>query len=516
MSYEETIKRNLNNCLIETNLDCGKKFVGKVRDTYELDNKIILITTDRQSAFDKVLASIPFKGQVLNQTSAWWFKKTKHIVPNYILDVPDPNVTVGKKCTVFPVEMVVRGYITGTTDTSAWTNYQKGARNLCGNMIPDGMKKNQKFNVPIITPTTKSDDHDQSTNQQEIISKNLMTQVEWDYISLKALELFRFGQAVAQQNGLILVDTKYEFGKDADGNILLIDEIHTPDSSRYWIAETYEERFSNGQEPENIDKEFLRLWFKENCDPYNDQTLPEAPKELVTELSKRYIQLYEMITGETFDFGEAGNVEERMRNNLKDYLPDDGKIEDATVISTVVSRNAAEVNEVERSLNNEICDKKIPARLTEAIGTGGKDKAISDKRYMISDETINDKFAVLILGSVKDEPHAKKITDKLTKLNINFEQHIASAHKQAAELLQILEKYKNDKVVYITIAGRSNALSGFVAGNSDKPVIACPPFADKLDMMININSTLQMPSNVPVMTVLDPDNAALAVRRIVN
>lgn len=318
MEYTDIIKANLENCLTETNLSLPDKKIGKVRDSYDLGDKMLLITTDRQSAFDRILASIPFKGQVLNQTSAWWFEQTKHIVPNHVIEIPDPNVTVGKKCTVFPVEFVVRGYITGTTDTSAWVNYSKGVREFCGNTLPEGMKKNQKFTQPIVTPTTKADDHDRSITPDEIVAENLMSQADWDYVSGKVLELFKFGQEMANKHGLILVDTKYEFGKTADGQILLIDEIHTPDSSRYWLSSSYEERFNDDQEPENIDKEFLRIWFAHNCDPYKDANLPAAPEELVIELSRRYIQLYEMITGLKFNF-PSGDINERLKNNLKKY-----------------------------------------------------------------------------------------------------------------------------------------------------------------------------------------------------
>lgn len=312
----QTIRRNLKNTLTETNLAVGTKKVGKVRDRYELEDKVIFITTDRQSAFDRVLAAIPFKGQVLNQISAWWFERTRDIIPNHVLAVPDPNVTVGKKCAVFPVEFVVRGYITGTTSTSAWVNYQKGARDFCGNRLPEGLRKNQKFDEPIVTPTTKDDKHDRLISGDEIIQEGLMSKADWEYARGKALELFAYGQKVASERGLILVDTKYEFGRDAQGNILLIDEIHTPDSSRYWIAGTYEERFSRGEEPENIDKEFLRLWFVEHCDPYNDTELPSAPAELVVELSRRFIQLYEMITGENFQFPEEGEIAHRISKNV--------------------------------------------------------------------------------------------------------------------------------------------------------------------------------------------------------
>ncbi len=317
---KQTILQNINNTITQTNFqDLGEKKIGKVRDTYLQDNKIILITTDRQSAFDRVLAAIPFKGQVLNQTSAWWFKNTKHIIDNFLIDIPDPNAVVGKKCKVFPFEVVVRGYLTGSTSTSAWVNYAKGVRNFCGNKLPEGMTKNQKFAQPIVTPTTKFEEHDRNISRDNIIDEKMASQKDWDYISNKALELFKFGQTVAQKNGLILVDTKYEFGRDADGNILLIDEIHTPDSSRYWLASTYEERIKEGKEPDNIDKEFLRLWFKDNCDPYNDKELPEAPTDLVAELSLRYIKLYEMITGEKFLFDNKP-ILKRIEDNLVKFL----------------------------------------------------------------------------------------------------------------------------------------------------------------------------------------------------
>ena len=319
--YKQIIKRNLNNCLTETDLGIGKKRSGKVRDTYEIDDKLVLVTTDRQSAFDRILASIPFKGQVLNQTSAWWFDKTKHIVNNHIISVPDPNVTVAKTCCLFPVEFVVRGYITGTTDTSLWMNYAKGIRNFCGNDLPEGLQKNEKLDHSLLTPTTKAEDHDRSISPDEIISEGLLSKEDWRVASQVALTLFEFGQEIAKKHELILVDTKYEFGKDQDGNILLIDEIHTPDSSRYWIADTYEERFAKGEEPENIDKEFLRLWFVDHCDPYHDEILPDAPEELVIELSRRYIQLFEKITGTPFTFpDEHQSVTERIHHNLLEYL----------------------------------------------------------------------------------------------------------------------------------------------------------------------------------------------------
>jgi phosphoribosylaminoimidazole-succinocarboxamide synthase len=320
MVTKEFIEKNLDNCLSDTSfLDLPNRKKGKVRDTFDLGDKLLLITTDRQSAFDRILASIPFKGQVLNQVSAFWFDNTKDIVPNAVIGIPDPNVTVAKKCKVFPVEFVVRGYLTGSTDTSAWTLYSKGNRTICGNALPDGMKKNQKFDKPILTPTTKSDAHDESISAQEIVSRGIIEKGTWQNLEKIVFGLFKRGTAIAEQNGLILVDTKYELGMDPNGNVLLIDEIHTPDSSRYWLKETYQQKIKNNQEPDNIDKEFLRLWFKDHCDPYKDEVLPQAPKELVVELSSRYIKLYEMITGMEFEVDTSMPIKERLMKNLSEY-----------------------------------------------------------------------------------------------------------------------------------------------------------------------------------------------------
>lgn len=314
---EQIIGRNLDNCLVDTTaLGLPGYRRGKVRDTYDLgDGRLLLITTDRQSAFDRVLASVPFKGQVLNEVSACWFGRTGDIVANHVLGIPDPNATLARKCDVYPVEMVVRGYLTGTTSTSAWTIYDSGERNICGNILPDGMRKNQRFPEPILTPTTKSDVHDESISAEEIVSRGLIAESEWNEMARIAFALFDRGTTLALENGLILVDTKYEMGRDSDGNIVLIDEIHTPDSSRYWLAEGYEERLAAGEEPENIDKEFLRKWFTERCDPYSDEELPKAPDDLVIELSRRYIYLYELITGEELRISDDPIIE-RMKRNL--------------------------------------------------------------------------------------------------------------------------------------------------------------------------------------------------------
>jgi len=296
----------------------GEKYVGKVRDVYIQKDKVIMVSTDRYSAFDRNLALIPCKGQVLTQVSKFWFEQTKDIVPNYVMDFPDPNVVVGKKCAVLPVEVVPRGYITGVTGTSLWTLYQKGQRDFGDFTLPDGMKKNQKLEKVVLTPTTKRENHDRPLSSKDIVDGGFMTKDQWERVADISLKLFKRGQEIALQKGLILVDCKYEFGIDEKGELMLVDELHTPDSSRYWQADSYQARIDAGLEPENFDKEFLRLWFKNNCDPYKDEKLPEAPAEMVTELSRRYVRICEQITGVPFEV-ESGDIEKRIENNLKKY-----------------------------------------------------------------------------------------------------------------------------------------------------------------------------------------------------
>ena len=296
----------------------GPKIAGKVRDIYGQGDKLILITTDRHSSFDRIIAHIPWKGQVLNQISARWFENTKDIVPNHILATPDPNVTVARKCKLVPVEAVVRGYLTGVTDTAIWTRYSKGRRNIGGIALPEGMKKNQKLPQPLFDPTTKEAVHDRALTPEQMIAEGFVTQDLFDRIRQTALALFARGQDIAAGRGLILVDTKYEFGTDENGGLVLIDEIHTPDSSRYWRLDSYAARFNAGEEPEYFDKEFLRLWFIKNSDPYADAKLPDAPEDLVQELSRRYIQMYEEIAGEKFKHGETP-VLPRIERNLKAF-----------------------------------------------------------------------------------------------------------------------------------------------------------------------------------------------------
>jgi phosphoribosylaminoimidazole-succinocarboxamide synthase len=295
---------------------------GKVRDNYDLpDGRRIIISTDRLSAFDRILTCIPYKGQVLTQTARYWFDATRDICPNHVIEYPDPNVVVGKRLDILPVEIVVRGYLAGTTGTSILTLYKAGQRHMYGIELPDGLRDNQVLPTPIITPTSKAFDggHDEPLTAQEIVEKGLLTQEQWDTLSRYALALFARGQELAADKGLILADTKYEFGTDESGNILLADEIHTPDSSRYWIADSYQASFEAGRRPASFDKDFVRAWVAERCDPYKDD-IPEIPQDLIEETSKVYIRAFEAITGKTFVADDSGSSpKERVRTNLAAY-----------------------------------------------------------------------------------------------------------------------------------------------------------------------------------------------------
>lgn len=305
--------------LKETNFDwLGKKRTGKVRDVYEQGDKVVLVTTDRHSSFDRIIAHIPRKGAVLNQLSAFSFQLTADIVGNHVIAVPDQNATVAKKTKPLPIEAVVRGYITGVTGTSLWTHYSNEKRDFGNFTLPEGMKKNQKLERPVFTPSTKEEKHDRTLSPQEIVAEGIMKKDLLDKVEKTALALFARGQEHAASRGLILVDTKYEFGLDEEGNLMLIDEVHTPDSSRYWYGHSYDERFAKGEEPEYFDKEFLRIWFTKNSDPYKDAVLPEAPAKLVEELSRRYLKIYQELTGQELPQPE-GDIIERLEKNLKGY-----------------------------------------------------------------------------------------------------------------------------------------------------------------------------------------------------
>jgi phosphoribosylaminoimidazole-succinocarboxamide synthase len=275
---------------------------GKVRDNYDLpDGRRILIATDRLSAFDRIITAIPCKGQVLTQTARFWFEATADLCPNHVLEYPDPNVVVAQRLDILPVEFVVRGYLAGTTGTSILTMYQAGQRQVYGIRLPDGMRANQVLPAPVLTPTSKAADggHDEPLTPAEIVGRGLLPARQWEEASALALALFARGQAMAAARGLILADTKYEFGTDAAGRVVLADEIHTPDSSRYWFAASYAERFARGERPESFDKDIVRAWVAARCDPYRD-AIPEIPASLVRETAVAYIRAYEMITGTAF------------------------------------------------------------------------------------------------------------------------------------------------------------------------------------------------------------------------
>ncbi len=292
---------------------------GKVRDNYDLpDGRRVIVASDRLSAFDRILCAVPFKGQVLTQTARHWFDATRDICANHVLDYPDPNVVVAKRLTILPVEMVVRGYLAGTTGTSVLTLYKAGQREMYGHRFPDGMRDNEKLPAPILTPTSKEFDggHDRPLTPAEIVAGGLVTRAQWDRLAALSLALFARGQEMAAARGLILADTKYEFGTDEAGNIILADEIHTPDSSRYWRAGSYAARFEAGGKPESFDKDFVRSWVAARCDPYRDP-IPEIPRDLILATAAVYIEAFETITGQGFVLpGRGGDVLGRIRGNL--------------------------------------------------------------------------------------------------------------------------------------------------------------------------------------------------------
>ncbi len=305
MLADDILRAAIPNVLTEAHFpELPNYYKGKVRENYDLpDGRRILISTDRQSAFDQVLAAVPFKGQVLTQTARFWFEQTADICANHVLDYPDPNVVVGRRLEMLPIEVIVRDYMTGSTDTSIWSMYKAGQRSMYGLSFPEGLVKNDKLAATVLTPTTKATEaggHDHPISPAEIVSQGLLSQAQWDEVAEIALALFARGRDIAAKNGLILVDTKFEFGTDDRGRITLADEILTPDSSRYWKADSTAARHAKGEEPDSLDKEFLRLWIAARCDPYKDP-IPAIPDETLVDFSRRYIALYEAVTGKPFD-----------------------------------------------------------------------------------------------------------------------------------------------------------------------------------------------------------------------
>ena len=421
-------------------------YTGKVREIYDIGKDLLAIEhTDRLSSFDRHICDVPGKGQILTETSAYWFNRID--IPHHYL-YSSGNIMIVKKCNVVPIEVVVRGYITGSTQTSLWTHYKKGVRNYCGVQFPDGLVKNQKLESNVITPTTKGE-VDELITADEIVERGLLSQSEWDYIAETALDLFQMGQQHAEARGLILVDTKYEFGRDREGNLLLIDEVHTCDSSRYWIQGSYEERMAEGKEPEKYDKDIVRDYIKANVkDPYS-MTKFDVPQELIEKTYSTYSTFFSVLTGFY-------------------TLPE----------------------------------------------TKDRDEVIN--KYFDNVDWILRPHLVILSGSPSDADHVNKIKKMAEVYNIQTISHVASAHKNTQKVLNILDFYnsQNGKVIFVAVAGRSNALGGVVACNTDYPTIACPPFKDKMDMQVNINSTLQCPSKVPVMTIIEPINVVISAKKI--
>lgn len=317
MELREALSALLSHTLARTELHAlGARYEGKVRDNYTKDGRRFLVSTDRVSAFDRVLGTIPGKGQLINRMAAWWFEQTREICPNHVLDVPDPQVTIAEELRPLPLEIIVRAYLTGVTSTSIWTHYARGVRTYAGHALPEGMVKHQRLPAPIVTPSTKAEkgEHDVTISRAEAIARGLVSARDFDEIEARALALFAKGSEVAQQRGLILVDTKYEFGRSADGSIKLMDEIHTPDSSRYWYSRTYEDRMKQALDPDALDKEFLRRYLI-SVGYQGEGAPPVLPDDIRLEAGLRYAQTYALLTGEPF-VPVAGDPLARIQRNL--------------------------------------------------------------------------------------------------------------------------------------------------------------------------------------------------------
>ena len=324
MADREGLAALLDNVLVDATIaELPNRYRGKVRDNYDLaDGRRIIVATDRLSAFDRIITAIPCKGQVLTQIARFWFETTRDVCPNHVIEYPDPNVLLCRRLAILPVEIVVRDYLTGTTGTSIWPMYKAGRREIYGIRFPDGLRENQKLQSTIITPTTKAVDggHDEPLTPGGIIGRGLLTSQQWREVTELALALFTRGREIAAERGLILVDTKYEFGCDRSGRIILADEIHTPDSSRYWIGDSYERRFAAGEPPEPLDKDFLRRWVTARCDPYRDP-IPEIPREIIFDTALLYITAFETITGKQFQLPSLDvPILSRIRSNLAQYF----------------------------------------------------------------------------------------------------------------------------------------------------------------------------------------------------
>jgi phosphoribosylaminoimidazole-succinocarboxamide synthase len=431
------------NCLLNlTTPQLEKVHSGKVRESFRIDaNTRMIVATDRLSAFDFVLKTpVPDKGAVLNQLAAFWFENTRDIIGNHFIKRLDPNISLVKEAQPIRIEMVVRGYLTG----SAWRGYKQGKRQFSGASVPDGMSFNQAFPSPIVTPTTK-EDKDREITPQQIFDEGWTSREIYSQMEAAALKLFARGQELLGKRGLILVDTKYEFGL-IDGQVVLIDEIHTPDSSRFWSKKNYE---ANPETAEQLDKEYVRAYLMNN--KIDGQYRMELPDEVVRETTRRYREIYQWITGESIpDSGQ--NVENRVRQNL------------------------------------------------------------------VGNKIIKDGYVAIIMGSPSDLDHCKKMASVVEKYGVAVDLRVCSAHKNGEDLPDVIRDYQHsiEPGAVIAVAGRSNGLGGALAANLSVPVISCPPFSDKTDLLVNINSSLMMPSHTPAATVADPGNAAQLALRSLN
>ncbi len=416
---------------------------GKVRDSVRIDEKTrMIVVSDRISSFDSVLNNfIPQKGAVLTGITNFWFEKTKHIIDNHYIKMIDPNISIVKEAQPIKIEVIVRGYLTG----SMWRGYKNGKRDFSGVIAPDGLKQNDKFPTPLVTPTTK-EDSDRPITPENIVKEGWTTQELYEKMEKISLELFEFGTKYLEELGIILVDTKYEFGL-LDGELILIDEMHTPDSSRFWSLEDYKK---DSTQVDSIDKEYVRQWLLKNK---VDGKLPEVlADEVIEETNRRYLDIHQRITGEKLNY----------------------------------------------DFNEDIYDRV--------------------KRNLIAEGLIKDGYVIIIMGSPMDLPHCKKIKSHLEKYDIYVDMRVTSAHKNGERIGEITEVYNNsfEPGCVIAVAGRSNGLGGALAANLAIPLINCPPFKDKIDMMVNINSSLVMPSKTPASTIIDVSSAALAALRSLN
>ncbi|GEM_PF-26863 len=433
-------------------------YTGKVRDVFALpDETLAFVATDRVSAFDQVLGEIPGKGQVCNRLSAWWFRQMEDIVQSHLISVPDSNVMIGRKLTRVPIEVVVRGYMTGVTDTSIWGSYSQGERQIYGIDFRDGYSKNDPLDEPIITPTTKADKgHDERLTEQEILDGNVpgVSKEQWQNVRDAAMAMFARAQHIAKERGYILVDTKMEFGVDEEGSVHVIDELFTPDSSRFWRAETYETRHAADEEPDNYDKEYLRITLKNLQKDGLWQPGDPIPQELRLETAQRYIALYEGLTTEPFQWS--------------------GTSPEVRIITSI--RHWVEAKDQEE---------------VEGMPWG----------------------AVILMGSPSDSEHVQKVTAALDALGVPYRSRVGSVHKTLDHLIGVLSSYQlsQRQLVFITVAGGLDALSGTVDGYLPFPVISAPPEGQS-DTIYAAN--LRTPQGIAPAHVIRPENAALAAAKI--